>query len=269
LNKLTSTQVLKNIDVLTSLEANLAMVVFNLDRKVIWANDNFADTLGYGVNELKGMNHEYFCTPDFVNSPEYLVLWNGLKNGEKYESKIERVGKQKKRLWLEATYIPVFNEDEQVYAVLKIATDITDRENITSEIISRLKSMPEELVDVVNSNSTEKLEAVTSLKQHVEEISNIAESIKIISSQTNVLALNAAIEAARVGEKGRGFKVVADEVRKLSMNVENAIKNIDSKINLIESDAAKINGVTNELNESISSTQIQFTQAFEKFEGIL
>ena len=41
----TSTQVLNQKAVLSALESNLAMIEFNLNKKVIWVNDNFAQTL--------------------------------------------------------------------------------------------------------------------------------------------------------------------------------------------------------------------------------
>ena len=50
----------------------------------------------------------------------------------------------------------------------------------------------------------------------VNEISQMAEGIMAIASQTSLLALNAAIEAARAGDNGSGFAVVADEVKKLA-----------------------------------------------------
>jgi len=70
---------------------------------VIWANKKFAEVLGYQVDEVIGMGHEKFCKPDFIQSPDYHLLWQGLLNGEKYEGKIERISKMNDSIWLEAT----------------------------------------------------------------------------------------------------------------------------------------------------------------------
>ncbi|WP_100402835.1 PAS domain-containing protein [Bacillus sp. FJAT-42315] len=77
----------------TALESNLAMIEFNLDRKVIWANENFAKTLGYTVNELKNMRHEQFCTMEFRNSKKYTELRSDLIKGHKFQQEIQVIGK--------------------------------------------------------------------------------------------------------------------------------------------------------------------------------
>uniref|UniRef100_UPI002A833717 PAS domain S-box protein n=1 Tax=Lysinibacillus capsici TaxID=2115968 RepID=UPI002A833717 len=66
--------------IVDSMKKNLALVEFNLNRKVIWANKKFAEVLGYQVDEVIGMGHEKFCKPDFIQSPDYHLLWHGLLN---------------------------------------------------------------------------------------------------------------------------------------------------------------------------------------------
>lgn len=263
-----STQVLESNAVLAALESNLAMVEFNLNKEVIWANENFAQTLGYQTQELEKMSHVKFCTEEFRNSREYEELWADLAKGKKFQEKIERIDKKGNKLWLEATYIPIKNDDGIVEAVLKIATDITERENKTLEIISQLKAMPTELVDIVVDNSKEKFEALQSLKKQTELIGELSKLIRNISAQTNMLALNAAIEAARAGEHGRGFKVVADEVRKLAGNVAESINQVNSNVDNISKEVVKVSKITDNLQDAVVKTQTQFEKTMEEFENL-
>jgi PAS domain S-box-containing protein len=245
------------------------MIEFNLNREVVWVNENFAGAMGYRPAEMIGMDHQLFCTPEFGRSREYEELWNNLRSGKKFQEKIERLNKHGETLWLEATYVPILNEDGNVHAVLKIATDITERETIAIEVIDRLKAMPTELVNLVIANSTEKLEAVQSLEKQIQLIDKTSKIIKNVASQTNLLALNAAIEAARAGEHGRGFNVVAEEVRKLSGNADEAIKEINTNIENVNEELLKVNKITKELQKIVDDTKVKFDKAITEFENMM
>ena len=200
--------------VVQAIERNIAIIRFDMDRKVAYVNELFAQTLGYTVQEMLGKHHKEFCLPDFSNSMEYDKFWRNLTAGNSYQDKIERMDANGNIIWLEATYMPVFaNNTRQVIGVSKIATNITERQNEIVNVADKLKGM---------SNVSN----LVKLQKQADSIKGIVKTIQEIASQTNLLALNAAIEAARAGEYGRGFDVVSKEVRKLSVRVEQSISQV-------------------------------------------
>ncbi|WP_260407507.1 PAS domain-containing protein [Pseudomonas cichorii] len=46
-----------------ALERSMAVAEFDLDGKLIRANDNFLTAMGYRAEELAGKNHREFCSP--------------------------------------------------------------------------------------------------------------------------------------------------------------------------------------------------------------
>ena len=48
-----------------------AVIEFNLDGTVTTANENFLNTLGYSLDEIKGRHHSMFVEESYRHSPEY------------------------------------------------------------------------------------------------------------------------------------------------------------------------------------------------------
>jgi len=280
-----STQVLDGNAVLAAIEHTLAMIEFDIHGKVLWANDNFAKAMEYEPVEMSGLTHRQFCTAEYVNSPEYVKLWNDLKSGTPFQEKILRITKKQHIRWLEATYTPIANTEGQVVAVLKIATDITSRENTAAKFTKELKQMAEDLlsradegvlsshristaIDKVAKESDDNMHALQLMEQKAGAVQKTMKAISEIASQTKLLALNAAIEAAHAGEYGLGFNVVASEVRKLANQTEEATKEVNATLQDIAAQVLEISKGLKRTRIVISDSEISTQQAVDEFTGI-
>jgi methyl-accepting chemotaxis protein len=103
-----------------------AVIEFELDGKIINANDNFLKTMGYQLSEIQGRQHRMFCEPAFVSSDEYRDMWTQLAMGQFVTGEFKRIGKNGKEVWINASYNPVFGPDGKPVKVVKFATDITE-----------------------------------------------------------------------------------------------------------------------------------------------
>ncbi|SDM90800.1 methyl-accepting chemotaxis sensory transducer with Pas/Pac sensor [Psychrobacillus sp. OK028] len=272
--------------VINAIKNNLAIIRFDVNRKVAYVNDLFAQTLHYSLEDMYGKNHEEFCFPAFVKSPAYERFWRNLLSGKSFQDKVERMDASGNIVWLEATYMPIFAEGtSKVIGVLKIATDITNRQNSIVQVADDLKQMSaelfnrsetgitrsEELGDTIKriaKDSQENVENLVRLHNQTDSIKGIVKTIRQIASQTNLLALNAAIEAARAGEYGRGFEVVAKEVRKLSVQVELSISEVKDNIEGIVQEIEQVTENITRVSQNVEETHQQTLVAIQDFAEI-
>ncbi|MEG0384295.1 MAG: methyl-accepting chemotaxis protein [Solibacillus sp.] len=269
-----NTQVTDDL-VVQAIERNVAIIRFDMNRKVAYVNELFAKTMGYTVEEMMGKHHKDFCFPHFIRSSTYEQFWHSLETGKSFQDKIERMDAFGNKIWLEATYMPVFaNNSKKVIGVSKIATNITERQNSIIIVADDLKQMSKQLysrseagiknsedllvtIQQISRESEENVKNLAQLQSHAESIKGIVKTIQGIASQTNLLALNAAIEAARAGEYGRGFDVVAKEVRKLSVRVEQSISEVKENIDGIVDEIGQVTESITRLSDTVDVTNGQ------------
>ena len=112
-----------------------AVIEFDLDGTIIFANELFLNTLGYShQDEIIGKHHSLFVLDGFKDTDEYKDFWKTLKKGEFFSGEILRKKKNGELIYLQATYNPILGYDGKSYRVMKIATDITEKINQQMEI---------------------------------------------------------------------------------------------------------------------------------------
>ncbi|BCD48776.1 methyl-accepting chemotaxis protein [Helicobacter suis] len=106
---------------------SMVLIEFDIEGKVITANENFLKVMGYTLEEIKGKHHSMFCDPKLVASPAYKEAWAQLRSGQFKHDTFKRITKSGKEVFLEATYNPVLDVNGKVFKIVKIATDVTAR----------------------------------------------------------------------------------------------------------------------------------------------
>ncbi len=110
---------------LSAIDKSQAVIEFTLDGKVIRANRNFLEALGYSLEEIVGQHHSMFVEPAYRASPEYRLFWDKLARGEFDAGQYKRIGKGGKEVWIQASYNPIHDMNGKVVKVVKYATDVT------------------------------------------------------------------------------------------------------------------------------------------------
>jgi methyl-accepting chemotaxis protein len=102
-----------------------AVIEFGMDGKIITANQNFLDVLGYRLEEIQGKHHSMFVAPDMRDSAAYRTFWTNLNRGEYQAGEYKRIGKGGREVWIQASCNPIFDRNGKPRKVIKFATDIT------------------------------------------------------------------------------------------------------------------------------------------------
>ena len=124
------------------------------------------------------------------------------------------------------------------------ARSVRDLCNETLEASGKGKGEMESMtknVRTLNNTMGELTSLIRSTARSIDEITGITDTIRAISSQTNLLSLNASIEAARAGEMGRGFAVVASEVGTLATQSTEATETIRRLVEEVTHNIEEIN----------------------------
>ncbi|MCS3835490.1 methyl-accepting chemotaxis protein [Pseudomonas sp. JAI111] len=122
---------------IAALESSMAVVEFDLNGKVLRANDNFLKALGYCADEVVGKSHRDFCLPALTSSTAYSEFWAELRAGKFVSGTFQRINVSGQTIWLEASYNPVRDERGQVLKVVKYALVVTDK--VAQEAAARSK----------------------------------------------------------------------------------------------------------------------------------
>ncbi len=225
-----------------------AVIEFNMDGTIVNANDNFLNTVGYSLSEIVGRHHSIFCEDSYKNSSEYQNFWRKLNDGQFDSGEYLRIGKNGKKVWIQASYNPIFDLDNKPMRVVKYATDITNKKNMQFEIAENTQKLTQSLNSL--STASESMlgdakvtmrgsqDVTVSIEQINQAVSNLSEKIESMLSSITGIA-----KEANHGEE------IAKEAREQS-------KSTSSSIIRLNEESTKIGATINLITQIAFQTNI-------------
>lgn len=131
-------ELLDKYDAVNSVQA---IIEFDPQGNILYANRNFLNVMGYELSEIVGQHHRMFVETSYANSDEYRSFWDALKQGESKAKDFKRIGKGGRLVWINASYNPLKDDRGQVYKIIKFASDITESKLLSASYDAKLRAI--------------------------------------------------------------------------------------------------------------------------------
>ncbi len=105
-----------------------SLVHLSVDGKILNANQNFLELVGYELEELQGKQHEILVPNDVAESDAYEDLWRDISHGVFRTGVFSGLTKSGAEIYVHARFIPVKDRSGTVVKIIKTAVDVTQKE---------------------------------------------------------------------------------------------------------------------------------------------
>jgi methyl-accepting chemotaxis protein len=253
-----------------------AVIEFDLNGKILDANDNFLKALGYTLDEIHGQHHAMFVTPAERASPAYAEFWKKLGRGEHDENQYMRIGKGGRQVWIQASYNPIFDPFGKPYKVVKYATDIT----ATKQAAASLEAAVEQTGQVIAATQAKDLtqrvpiegksgqirELCTGINALLDSFTMVIQSVGEISARITAgsrrIGTDSKDLAQRTEEQAASLEETAATTEQLAASVKQSFERATDAANL----GMVANGIANR-GGSIVNNAVAAMERIEKASG--
>eukprot|EP01037_Dinobryon_pediforme_P012722 gene12722-12818_t len=207
---------------INAIDRGQAVIEFDLDGKVLTANENFLRVMGYSTREIIGQHHSLFCPPDYIKSLEYRDFWLKLNRGEFHAGRFHRLGKFNRDVYIQATYSPIFNLKGEPIRVIKYASDITAQVALeqklalkTTEmmtVVSDMAASIDEISGIATSTDTLATETQASAEQAKQALQTAISSIDLIENSITKMIEESALRVTQGSERSQDAKLAFEHI---------------------------------------------------------
>ncbi|PPQ26227.1 methyl-accepting chemotaxis protein [Rhodopila globiformis] len=236
--------VMKNADFSGQIEAinkAQAVIEFSMDGKVLRANDNFLNTLGFTANEIVGQHHSMFVDPAYRQSHEYRQFWDKLGNGQYDAGQYKRIGKGGKEVWIQASYNPILGPDRRPFKVVKYATDVTAQVNATA----MMQSAVQQTQEAVGAAKDNDLRQRIPLEGKTGDVAHLCEGVNGLLDTMS----------AMVGEISESASTLRNAAREIAQGNTDLSQRTEEQAASLEETAASMEELTNTVRQNAENAQ--------------
>jgi PAS domain S-box-containing protein len=134
---------LDNLSKLQSISRTNAVIEFNMEGKILEANDLFYKVTGFENHQIVGKSYEVLIPEEDRTKPQHTIMWQNILLGQAFTGEFRYIDAANKVQWLSGTYNPVFDVTGKAEKILMLAQFVTqDKEKMydMQETITSLKS---------------------------------------------------------------------------------------------------------------------------------
>jgi methyl-accepting chemotaxis protein len=225
---------------LDALSRAQATIEFTPDGHILTANENFLTTLGYTLGEIRGKHHSMFCDGQYAQSAEYREFWRSLGAGQFAADEFTRIAKGGRKVFIQASYNPIFDMNGKVFKVVKFASDVSERVRAVNELAEGLQSMADgdlnQTIDKPFIASLERLRTDynasigrlrSAMRAIAQNATQIASGTREISVASDDLARRSESQAASVEQTASALTEISTTVSDSARRAADAGKLVD------------------------------------------
>lgn len=238
INARLKTELINKEAIVQALYRSMACIQFDENGVIVDVNKNFLTVMGYTREQLIGKHHEIFCDEEYVNSLDYKKFWEDLRRGEFFSGEFTRYKSDTSLVRLEATYTPIIDNEKRVTAVLKVATNVTERYLMAEHAKEKRELLHNSILDISESliDISKTMKVVAAKNDHITMLADeITDSTKTTVDITNVaneemtdlltITNNSmkkldelSLESSNIGDITSSIKNIANQTNLLALN---------------------------------------------------